>query len=248
MVKVWAHRGASAHAPENTLEAFGLAIEAGADGVEFDVQLSSDRHPVVIHDETLERTTNGTGLVKDHTLAELTALDASGGAEGFAGVRIPTLAEVLELISASTLWVNIELKNSEVDYPGLEQIVLDAVAAAGMADRAVYSSFSADSVRRLVRLAPTAPVAFIYSRPPLFPLQAARRLGVNGMHPDQRLLPGAWWVRWAHRRSVAVRTWVVNSPARMRALIADGVDGFFTDDPALALTVRAASDANGAGG
>lgn len=239
MVEIWAHRGASADAPENTLEAFAKAIEAGADGVEFDVQLSSDNHPVVIHDETLERTTNGTGAVRDHTLAELLALDASGGREGFAGARIPRLEEVLELIAGTSLRINLELKNSEVDYPGLEQIVLDAVMGAGLAERAVYSSFNPDSVRRIVGLAPIADVALIYSRPPVRALRAAIRLGASAVHPDRRFVPGAGWVERAHRRKLAVRPWVVNSPSRMRRLIGVGVDGFFTDVPELAVAVRA---------
>ena len=91
MTQVWAHRGASGHAPENTVPAFELAIAHGADGVEFDVQLSSDGVMVVIHDEQLERTTDGTGRVVEHTFAQLQVLDAGAGREGFTGVRIPTL-------------------------------------------------------------------------------------------------------------------------------------------------------------
>jgi len=238
VVEIWAHRGASADAPENTLVAFAKAIEVGADGIEFDVQLSSDGQPVVIHDETLARTTTGSGWVKDHSLAELSALDASGGREGFAGVRIPQLAEVLELVAPTKVKINIELKNSEVAYPGMEEIVLAAVAAAGLSERVIYSSFSHDSVRRLATLAPLAEVALIYSRPLARPFRTADSLGACGVHPDRRLLPGASWVERAHRHRLAVRPWVANSPSRMRRLISAGVDGFFTDVPAVALAVR----------
>lgn len=238
MVEIWAHRGAKVEAPENTLAAFALAIDAGADGIEFDVQLSSDGHPVVIHDETLERTTDGQGWVKDHTLAELLALDASGGAEGFVGEPIPRLEQVLALIAPTGLRANIELKNSEVDYPGLEEAVIAAVEAAGMSKRVVYSSFSAESVQRLAQLEPAAEVALIYSRPPVRPLRTAQALGATGLHPDRRLFPGSGWVRRAHRRGLAVRVWVVNSADRMTKLIRAGVDGFFTDDPRLAVSVR----------
>lgn len=238
MVEIWAHRGASAHAPENTIAAFGRAVEAGADGIEFDVQLSSDGHPVVIHDETLGRTTNGEGWVKDHTLAQLQALDASGGREGFAGVRIPSLEEVLELIAASGLRANIELKNSEVSYPGMEEAVLAAVIAAGLAERTVYSSFSHESVRRLAGLAPIAEVGLIYSRPLVRPLRTAVSLGASAVHPDRRLIPGASWVGRAHRRRLQVRAWVANSPRSIRKLIDQGVDGLFTDDPQAAVELR----------
>ncbi len=234
MVEIWAHRGASAQAPENTMAAFRRAIDEGADGLEFDVQLTSDLQPVVIHDETLGRTTDGTGWVKDRTLAQIMALDASGGREGFAGARVPALAEVLELVAQSGVMANIELKNSVIDYPNLEQIVLDAVAAAGLTDKVVFSSFSHASVQRLATLSPLAEVGLIYSRPLARPLRTAASLGATAIHPDRRLVRGAGWVNRAHRRHLKVRAWVVNSPKKMRAAADRGLDGFFTDDPGLA--------------
>jgi glycerophosphoryl diester phosphodiesterase len=238
VIEIWAHRGASRAAPENTLPAFELAVEAGADGIEFDVQFSRDGHLVVIHDETLPRTTDGTGQVLDHTLAELKALDASNGVDGYAGARIPTLAEVLELLAPTSLRANIELKNSEVPYPGLEEAVLAAVAAAGMAERTVYSSFSGESVRRLAGMAPMAEVGLIYSRPLARPLRLAEALGASAVHPDRRLVGGRGWVNRAHARHLAVRPWVLNTPRRIRRAISRGVDGLFTDVPGLALMIR----------
>ena len=235
MVEIWAHRGASAHAPENTMAAFRRAIDDGADGLEFDVQLTSDREPVVIHDETLGRTTDGVGWVKDCTLAEIMALDASGGREGFAGVGVPRLAEVLELVAQSGVMANIELKNSIVDYPNLEQTVLDAVAAAGLTERAVFSSFSHASVQRLATLSPLAEVGLIYTRPLARPLRTAVSLGATAIHPDRRLVRGSGWVTRAHRRRLKVRAWVVNSPKKMHNLVDRGLDGIFTDDPGLAV-------------
>ena len=108
--KVFAHRGASHYAPENTLPAFALAAAQGADGIELDVHLSKDGELVVIHDEELDRTTDGTGLVRDHTLAQLQALCADNHMPGFADARIPTLREVLALVRPTPLLVNIELK------------------------------------------------------------------------------------------------------------------------------------------
>ncbi len=244
VVEIWAHRGASAEAPENTLPAFARALGLGADGIEFDVQLSRDGHPVVIHDETLERTTDGQGWVKDHTLEQLRVLDASAGRAGFVGVGVPRLEEVLALVSPTAAKVNIELKNSEVDYPGLEETVIAAVAEAGLGARVVYSSFSPESVRRLAALAPDAEIGLIYSRPPARPLRSAQAWGATAVHPDQRLLPGAGWVRRAHRRGIAVRPWVMNSPRRMRAMIRAGVDGFFTDQVQVATSVIAAESAD----
>lgn len=238
MIEIWAHRGASRAAPENTVPAFELAIAAGADGIEFDVQLSRDGQVVVIHDETLPRTTDGAGWVKEHSLAELKALDASAGREGYAGVRIPTLAEVLALLAPSALRANIELKNSEVRYPGLEEAVLAEVTAAGMTERTMYSSFSGESVRRLAGMAPMAEVGLIYSRPLGRPLRLAASLGASAVHPDRRLVGGRHWIARAHARRLAVRPWVLNTPERIEKAIALGLDGLFTDVPDLALAIR----------
>jgi glycerophosphoryl diester phosphodiesterase len=238
VIEIWAHRGASRVAPENTVPAFERAIAAGADGIEFDVQLSRDGRVVVIHDEMLPRTTDGAGQVCDHTLAELKALDASAGHDGWAGVRIPTLAEVLALLAPTSLRADIELKNSEIPYPGLEELVLQEVAAAGMTERTLYSSFSGDSVRRMAGLAPDAEVGLIYSRPPARPLRLAASLGASAIHPDRRLVGGRGWVDRAHARHLAVRPWVLNTPERIEGAVRLGLDGVFTDLPEMALEVR----------
>ena len=130
--KVFAHRGASQYAPENTLEAFRLAMEQGAEGIELDVHLSADGELVVIHDEELERTTNGQGLVKDHTLAQLQALRADNHMPGFEAARIPALRQVLELVRPSSMQVNIELKTGILWYEGIEKKTLKLVKELGM--------------------------------------------------------------------------------------------------------------------
>ena len=124
MTDIWAHRGASVALPENTLAAFAAAVAAGADGVEFDVQLSADGVPVVIHDERVDRTHDGVGWVGELSAASLASL-APRAAVGAAGA-IPTLDEVLDLLAPTSLTINIELKNSVVSYPGLEQRVVAA--------------------------------------------------------------------------------------------------------------------------
>lgn len=242
MIGVWAHRGARLVAPENTLPAFAAALAAGADGVEFDVQLSRDGHPVVIHDETVDRTTDGSGMVRDLTLAQLQELDAAAGMAGIDGARIPQLGEVLQLLAGTGLGVNVELKNSVVDYPGLEQTVLAAVADAGMTGPVVYSSFSRASVAQLATLTRSGPaeatVGLLWERPLLRPLRLARDLGARAVHPPARLVPGAGWVNRAHGLGLAVRPWVVNGEAAVRRARRLGVDAFFTDDPTEALALR----------
>jgi glycerophosphoryl diester phosphodiesterase len=207
---IWAHRGARRQAPENTLPAFRRAVELGAEGVEFDVQLSADGVPVVIHDETLERTTDGRGRVVD---------------------------EVLDVFAPTELAVNIELKNSVVDYPGLEEAVLAAVASHGLDRRVVLSSFNADSVARLQDLT-SIPRAFVYERLLRRPWALAARLGAVAVHPPSRFVVSRGYVTRAHQAGLAVRTWTVNSQRELRRMYLCGVDGVFTDVPDVALAVR----------
>lgn len=138
--QIWAHRGASAYAPENTLEAFRLAAEMGADGVELDVQLSRDGELVVAHDETIDRVSNGTGYIKDYTLAQLKELSFNRLFPAFKEARIPTLLEVYELLKPAGLTVNVELKTGIILYPEIEEKVLALTASMGMEDRQVVEA------------------------------------------------------------------------------------------------------------
>jgi glycerophosphoryl diester phosphodiesterase len=239
MTQIWAHRGARAEAPENTLPAFELALAQGADGVEFDVQLTADGNVVVIHDETVGRTTDGTGPVVGFTLAELQGLDAAAGFPGYAGVQIPTLADTLALLAPTGLTLNIELKNSEEDYPGLEEKVLAAVAAHRIADRVVLSSFNHYSLKKLQGLGAASQLGMLYTDPLYKPWRYAAKLGVGAIHPPARFVLGAGWVRRAHAAGLAVRPWVVNSERRLARMFSWGVDAVFTDVPAAAVAARA---------
>lgn len=244
MTQIWAHRGARAEAPENTLPAFELAIEQAADGVEFDVQFTADNELVVIHDETVARTTDGQGRVVAYSLAQLQRLDASAGKPGFAGVRIPTLAQVLELLAPSSLELNIELKNSVEDYPGLEEAVLAMVAEFGLADRVVLSSFNHYSLKKLQSLGAPSPIGMLYSDPLYRPWRYAAKLGVDAVHPPARYVT-ARFVRKAHAAGLAVRPWVVNGERSLERMLRWGVDAVFTDYPVRALALRdAVADAD----
>lgn len=240
MTQVWAHRGAAGSAPENTLAAFELAIAHGADGVEFDVQLTEDAQIVVIHDESVDRTTNGTGAVLGYTLAELQRLDASAGFPDFGGAQIPTLRQVLELLAPTKLELNIELKNSEVPYPGLEEAVLAMVAEFDLADRVVFSTFNHHSLRKLLKLGTTSEVAMLYTDPLFKPWRYAARLGVGAIHPPARLVSRRLVDR-THAAGLAVRPWVANSEASLRRLFDLGVEALFTDHPELAVAIRSAA-------
>ena len=146
---IWAHRGACAYAPENTVPAFEVAVQMKADGVEIDVQRSADGQIVVIHDETINRTSNGVGRVVELTLEELRRCDFTNGFAGRRNVKIPTLRDALDVFRPTSMTVTIELKNSVELYPGMEDQVLRIVQEMGMEDQVVYSSFNHFSLANL---------------------------------------------------------------------------------------------------
>lgn len=236
-VKVYAHRGASAYAPENTLPAFRLAEEQGADGIELDVHLTKDGELVVIHDEKLDRTTNGTGLVKDYTLAELRTFCADNGMAGFADVRIPTLREVLEQVKPGKMLVNIELKTGILWYEGIEKKTLDLVAELGMQDRIIYSSFNHYSIAEVRRLAPEAQTAYLFGDIPCDIEKYAAQRGVEGLHPGLYCVKMGSLLKAYLDSGLAVRVWTVNGEEDLRWLMEEGAD-VITNDPKLALNVR----------
>ena len=152
MTKIFAHRGASAYAPENTMEAFELAAKQGADGIELDVHVTKDGEVVVTHDEKIDRVSNGSGFIKDMTLRELKRLSFHNHMESYVGVGIPTLREVLEYVSTTNMDVNIELKTGIYWYPQIEEKTAFIVQETGMHDRVIYSSFNHHSIARLRKL------------------------------------------------------------------------------------------------
>ncbi len=237
MSLILAHRGASGYAPENTLPAFELALEQGADGFELDVQLTRDDAVVVIHDETLERTTNGRGWVADHSLAQVQALDASMGREGFAGARVPTLDEVLALVRGTDKVVNVELKTDRLRYKGIEERVLEIIAAAGVADQIVLSSFNHYSLRSLKALGTPIPLGVLYSERLYAPWRYALTVGAQAVHPPVRFVRPKL-VAQAHASGLQVNTWTANSVEDIAHMLELGVDAVITNYPDTALALR----------
>jgi glycerophosphoryl diester phosphodiesterase len=237
---ILAHRGASRRAPENTMAAFRLAAQLGADGVELDVQLSKDGEAVVMHDSRVDRTSDGHGRVADLTLAELRALDAGGWvAPEFAGERIPTLAEVLYELGPR-LVLDVELKTAGLFGGGLEAEVVRLVEDAGLGERVILSSFDPLALWRVRRLNPhlstgllSAPDSPSYIRGRW--LQALARPAA--LHPRWDTLDGPA-VAAAHRQGLAVRPWTCDDPDGLRRLVAWGVDAIITNVPDVARGVR----------
>ena len=200
--KVWAHRGASGYRPENTLEAFELAIRQGADGIELDVHTSADGELIVMHDENVDRVTDGTGLIKDMTLAQLKELKVSTPAEPSGIYHIPTLAEVLELMRTTDMMVNIELKNSICFYPGMEGKILKLVKEMNMEDQLIYSSFNHYSLLQLKQLNDHVQTGILFSDGWVNPAMYAKN-SRNQRRTPCSLSPE---IPTVHRRSQTCRT------------------------------------------
>ncbi len=227
------HRGAAGLAPENTLEAFQVAVDLAIDGIEFDVQRSKDDVLVVFHDEDLARVTNGTGKLWDRTLAELKALDFVIQHDDYHNVRIPTLREAFELLRASEQLLMIELKEPW-RYPGIEEQLVALIREFDLVERSQVRTFYHDALHAIHRLAPEVAVSELWlDRVPQ--ADEVTYKTVNCHH----VLCTAENVARLHRRGVQVTAWTVNELDDARRLIAMGVDELTTNYPDRLLTLFA---------
>lgn len=230
---VTAHRGFSGQYPENTLAAFRAAIAAGCDRIELDVHLTRDNEVVVIHDDTLERTTTGKGNVADKTLAELRRIDAGAWFDArFTGEKIPTLAEVLDLCR-DRIFINIELKKGK-NFPytmaELADRTLSVVEKAGMTGQILFSSFDPAAVDRIREINPRLPLALIVDKPWERPEEAGRGKLYGALNCKTAVL-NAENIRRAQAGGIEIHAWTVNAPEAMEKFIALGVDGIITNHP-----------------
>lgn len=245
---MYAHRGASAYAPENTLAAVDLAMRLGFDWVENDVQRTKDGELVVIHDDTLARTTDVEQLfpdrkpwkVKDFTAAEIARLDAgSWFGEEYAGASVPTLRRYLDRVQRNRQRLLLEIKKPEL-YPGIEEQTLRVLGEAGwldarhVAQRLVVQSFSADSVRIVHGLRPDLVTAFL-GTPPVADLPRYAEF-TDRINPWHTTITADWvaavhGLLGAHGRAMEVDTWIVDDAATARKVQEMGVDGIITNAP-----------------
>jgi glycerophosphoryl diester phosphodiesterase len=222
--QVIAHRGASGELPENTLPAYELAVEQGADMIEIDLHRTRDGAIAIAHDEELSGL-GGRGEIADATIDEVRALDAGGGE------RVPTLEEVLDRFG-SRVPFNLELKRgSRGDYPGLEAAALEAVERRGLLGDTLFSSFFDPVLARLREQSPSARIGFLLSpRDPDRPLERARAVGAEALNPWLGMAT-AELVDAAHAEGLAVYVFTVDAEDDMRRLLDLGVDGLFTNFP-----------------
>lgn len=234
---VIAHRGASAYAPENTMASFKKALEIGAGGIELDVQLSRDGHLVVIHDEMLDRTSNGKGWVKDKSLEELKSLDfGSWHSAGCAGEKIPLLEEVMELLKDKDILLDIEIKSGVVLYQGIEEKTADMIMKYNMADRVIVSSFNHYSLAWLKKIQPVIKTGILYVAGLYEPWKYAASVGACAIHPlfyniHPEIMTGC------KQNGILVNPYTVDQPEMIQKVALAGVDGIITNVPDTALKV-----------
>lgn len=231
--RVWAHRGASALAPENTLAAFELARTAGADGIELDVQLDADGHVVVFHDHDLQRLCGRPGSIELLSATDRKALRVLGGSE-----CVPTLEDVFDILG--DMEINVEIK---VAKPGrafkLVAAVANAIRNSRKADQVLVSSFDPVALVDFHRYLPDLALAYLFGRDQALPVRrgwVGTWIGASVLHPEHTLCTPSLVKNW-HTAGMPVNTWTVDDPLVLRKLASMGVDGVFANDPARALAV-----------
>ncbi|USK29097.1 glycerophosphodiester phosphodiesterase [Bacillus sp. CMF21] len=236
-VEIYAHRGCSGEFPENTMAAFEAACKIGADGIELDVQMTKDGEVVVIHDEQIDRTTNGIGFVKDFRYKQLKLFDAGSWFHPkFSRQTIPSLQDVLDLIktSGSEMKVNIELKNNVFPYEGIEAKVLQCVHQSGMADSVILSSFQFKSLGKIRELDSSIQTALLFEGIPSNIIEEARKVRANALHSEASFAVSA-----AGKRTIdagyPLRVFTINQTDKLEAFRKSGVSAIITDYPGLFL-------------
>ncbi|MCL1632324.1 glycerophosphodiester phosphodiesterase [Sporolactobacillus sp. CPB3-1] len=235
---VYAHRGSKCNCPENTLPAFEEAMRVGSDGIELDVHLTKDQQVVVMHDEKIDRTTNGKGQIRNYTMDELRQFDAGiWFSAKFKHTRIPTLIEVLDLLADYPGTLNIEFKTDRNVYPGIEACVAELVERYRPHAPVVYSSFNHESLIRLKKIRSNADIALLLWERLADPWRYTQQTGATAQHLWQ---PSALSETAAQlqQHGIKVRAWTVNHPKNMEHAFRMGLDAIITDYPEAALDLR----------
>lgn len=225
------HRGWCSKYPENTMMSFMEAYKLGIDGVETDIQLTKDNVPVIMHDEEVDRTTNGKGMVKDFTLKEIRELDAGikYGKE-FAGLKVPTFDEFLDFYKDKNQIINLELKNSIIHYKDLEEIVLKKVYEYHLESKVIISSFNHYSIKKIMEIDRGIQVGILYWDCIYHPEQYGKSLGVDALHPEFNSLDDKI-VSDSHSLGLKINAYTVDKEEDLKRMIDLKIDGIITDCP-----------------
>ncbi|KGM46192.1 glycerophosphodiester phosphodiesterase [Neobacillus niacini] len=235
MTQIFAHRGYSALFAENTMSAFIAAEKANADGLELDVQLTKDGEVVVIHDEKVDRTTSGSGFVKDYTFNEIRKLNANK--KGVKKEPIPSLIQVLEWMQSNQVVCNIELKNNLFPYEGMEEKVIQLVRNYNLMDRIIFSSFNHYSIVLCYRIAPEIETAPLFNERIYMPWVYAQSIRAKGIHPKLATITDDI-IDGAIKNGIAVRPYTVNKDNDISRLLKINCTALITDDPVKAIKIK----------
>jgi len=211
---VFGHRGYPARFPENALAGFEYACEQGIDGLEFDVHLTADRVPVIMHDERIDRTTDGRGRIDQYTFEQLRHFRLANAEP------VPSLAELLKLVSGRDVQLNLEFKTDKIQYPGIEAVVMQMVHATALRYPVIFSSFHLPTLKTCQRLAPNESYCWLTDKPVAHPAALVAREHLSGLHLHH----------FQSQESVTERIWTVDNPVVAADLMEQGVAGIFTDD------------------
>ncbi len=237
---IFAHRGASGYAPENTLTAFDHALSLGAEAIELDVKLTGDGHVIVLHDQLVDRTTNGIGDLRNFTLAQVQELDAgSYFSAQFSGEKIPSLAQVFDAFGGK-LFINIELTNYKTYGDGLTDKVVELIDQYKLDQWVMFSSFHPSNILRARKLKPGIPSALLALPGANGRMQrsiAGKWISPKLIHPYLGDVDGAL-IQREKKRGRRVHVWTVNEPEDIARMIQLGVNGIFTDFPDRAIQIR----------
>ena len=239
MVQIFAHRGFSGYYPENTMLAFQkVAEETVADGIELDIQLTKDGEIVIMHDEMLDRTTNGSGWLKDHTLEELKMLSVGVNVKGFFPRQtIPTLREYFTWLKTTKLITNIELKTSYFEYEGIEEKLIAMVKEFGLEDQIWYSSFNHYTVARIKNLMPEAKCGLLTDTWLMNIGEYAASQGAASVNARTYFCAKEGVAADLHAHNIALQAWTPNDAEMMQELVDAGVDVLITNYPDIAAKV-----------
>lgn len=240
MMKIYAHRGNKSEFPENSLQAFRSAIELGVDGIECDVHLSADGQAIIIHDETIDRTTTGKGEIIEMSLSEIKKVNLVNPDGSISQEKIPTLTEMLEEFDRLSFKgeLNIELKTDQHEYEGIEQLVKQIVEAKPRTYQIIYSSFNWHSIERMGQLTPQADLALLIAEPLLAYQKHIPVLKPSALHVDFKLVER---LDSNYSQNLPLRLWTVNDQTELEKWLSEKetpVEVLMTDYPRLALQLR----------
>jgi len=227
-----AHRGFSGKYPENTMRAFDEAVKAGCDGIETDLHMTKDGILVICHDETINRTTDGSGNIAEYNYNELSKFDAGiKYGQEFQGEKIPSLDEFLAYVKDRDLLINLELKNNVIDYERMEERVIKKIYEYKLNTRVILSSFNHYSMIKAKKIDSKIKTGLLYSESIYNVHKYAKKLKADALHPFYQYVFDENIVKKIHDMGISINAWTVDSEIHMKKLINLGIDGIITNYP-----------------